>query len=55
VFLVLDRQNALANAQFEENRAIADYNVAVANLQIKKSVKIRLIRVIRVLLTSQIS
>jgi outer membrane protein TolC len=33
VFLVLTRQNDLSNAQFEENRAIADYNAAIATLQ----------------------
>jgi outer membrane protein TolC len=33
VFLVLTRQNDLSNAQFEENRAIADYNAAFATLQ----------------------
>jgi outer membrane protein len=33
VFLVLDRQNVLSQAQFEENRAIADYKGAMANLE----------------------
>jgi outer membrane protein TolC len=33
VFLVLDRQNALLQAKFEENRAIADYKGAVATLE----------------------